>query len=235
MTKYQLNKDIDTKTDILCEIPDDKKFIYPNIIDYRDFCLPTNNQENTPHCVGYTVSGYLEVEYWKKYHIPKQFDAQKIYQAGRKYKPDTISGTKLEYSLLQLKKDNLFSGFISLFKCKTINNLKYVIHQYGCVMCALTITDEWYNLDRNYIIKKNKKHTILGGHCVLCPGYCKDGAYIQNSWGFKKWGNYGFAILPWELLIEQFDYGVFIKRFNFRPEYLENFLDESKSRSEYNR
>lgn len=229
MTKYLLNEDVDTSCDEEIEIPNNSNFIYPNIIDYRDFCLPTNNQGNTPHCVGYTVGGYLEVEYWKRFHIPKQFNAEKLYRSGRIYKPDTINGTKIEYVLKQLKKDNLFSGFIISFKCKTIDNLKYIIHQYGCVMCALTITDEWYNLDSDYVIKANKKRKILGGHCVLCPGYCQKGIHIQNSWGYKKWGNYGFAILPWKLLLEQFDYGVFVKRFNFHEEYVRNFLNESTS------
>lgn len=204
------------------------RYCYPNVIDYRDFCLPTNNQDNTPHCVGYTVGAYLEVEYWKRYHIPKQFNAEEIYKAGRKYKADTIDGTKIEHCLLQLKKDKVFYGSILSYIPQSVNEVRYVVHQYGITMCGLLITDEWYNLDKEFVIKESKKPKVLGRHCVLCCGYCKKGVYIQNSWGFKKWGNYGFCIVPWNMWMKQIQCCVFIKNLKFNLEKTERLLDVEK-------
>lgn len=181
------------------------EYRHPNIIDLRDFCLPTDNQGNTPHCVGYTVGGFLEVHNWKNTHIPRQINAEKLYDLGRKYKADTRTGTRLEYVLSQLKTDGFIKGTPKKIETKDI---KYFIHQYGVVMCAFYITNEWYSLDRKYRIKEKKTPKTLGGHCVLGCGYCEDGLYIQNSWGYKKWGNYGFAIVPWNLVYKQLSYSM---------------------------
>ena len=234
MKKPSLNSDVDTSAVANFWIDDyDKNFVYPDKIDYRDFCLPTGNQGDTPHCVGYTVAGYFEVNYWKKYHIPKQFNSQKIYQFGREYKADTIEGTKLEYSLISLL-HFLYTGRIYTIVPRSIENLKYITHQYGCMMLAMKITDEWYDLTRDGYIKRHKKPYIIGGHCVLCCGYCKDGIYIQNCWGYEKWGNYGFAVIPWDLALSQIDYVVFIDNFNFMDNMIGRFLNESGCRSKCN-
>lgn len=228
MTKYKLNDDICLFGLKNFKVEEQDNFVYPNIIDYRDFCLPTDNQHNTPHCVGYTVGGYLEVNYWKRYHIPKQFNAEIIYKSGRRFKPDTMDGTRIEYCLQQLKKDKVISGSILSFKPETSNQLKYIIHQYGIMMCALKITDEWYKLDSEYRIKEKKNPKILGGHCVLCCGYSLKGVYIQNSWGFEKWGNYGFAIVPWNMWVKQIDNCVFIKNLKFNLTETEKILNDRK-------
>jgi hypothetical protein len=192
----------------------DSSFKTPNVIDLRDLCLSTNNQHNTPYCVGYSVASYLEVNNWKNTHIPIQLDAQKIYRCGREYKADTISGTKPEYCILNLIDNDVLSGdivkFQSLVNIYNPDVLKMMIHSNGVIITGFEITDEWYNVHSGIITKKNNPKK-LGLHCVLCCGYCDDGIYIQNSWGIKEWGYYGYAILPWELLITQFCYGVFIK------------------------
>lgn len=225
MKQQELNEDVCLSSLKNFKINDSKDYIYPNIIDYRDFCLPTNNQRDTPHCVGYTVGGYLEINYWKTFHIPRQFKADEIYKAGRQYKPDTISGTRIEYCLLQLKSDNVFKGTIYSYIPKSVDQVKYAVHQYGPLMCGLIITDEWYDLDKEFKIKEKKKYKILGGHCVLCCGYNKNGVFIQNSWGYQKWGNYGFALVPWEMWMKQIRCCVFIKKLVFNLNKTESFLD----------
>jgi len=206
MAKYQLNEDVDVSfSRRRSKRSSQNGYRCPGIIDLRDFCLPTNDQENTPHCVGYTVAGFLEVHNWQETHIPVQMNAEKLYELGRKYKADTKSGTRLEYVLFQMKNDGFIDGEFKQIETKDI---KYYIHQYGVVMCAFYITDEWYSLDRNYKIKEKRTPKKLGGHCVLGCGYCKDGLYVQNSWGYKKWGNYGFAIVPWNLVNTQLSYAM---------------------------
>ena len=139
-----------------------------------------------------------------------------------------MDGTRIEYCLQQLKKDKVISGSILSFKPETSNQLKYIIHQYGIMMCALKITDEWYKLDSEYRIKEKKNPKILGGHCVLCCGYSLKGVYIQNSWGFEKWGNYGFAIVPWNMWVKQIDNCVFIKNLKFNLTETEKILNDRK-------
>lgn len=201
----------------------------PSFIDLRDFCLPTNNQGNTPHCVGYTVAAYFEVENWKKTHIPVQFDASKIYSIGRQYKADTPAGTKLEYCLLGLRHKNVFIGEICSFSAidtDMVDAVKCHVHTNGVLMCAFNITDEWFDLSWKNIIKPSKNFHILGGHCVLCCGYNQDGMYIQNSWGYDQWGNYGFAIVPWKLVPKQLNYCVFIRDFEICKENMEIMCNE---------
>ena len=206
------------------------KYRFPNFIDHRDFCLPTNNQRNTPHCVGYTIAGYFEIEYWKKTHIPKQFLADKIYQVGRETLADSISGTKLEYCLHGLKSSKYYDGQTILFSSGIYieETIKSFIHTYGQAMMAFQITDEWYSLNSKAIIKEKKRPKNLGGHCVLCCGYNMDGIYIQNSWGYQKWGNYGFALVPWSLVMKQFRYGIVINNLSFNDDKITEILfDES--------
>lgn len=191
----------------------DSSFKTPNFIDLRDFCLSTNNQYNTPYCVGYSVAAYFEVFLWKKTHIPRQLNAEKIYKVGREYKADTMSGTRPEYCLYGLENKGFFTGevikFQSLINVYTPEVIKMMVHTNGVLITGFNITDEWYCIkDGKIECKKDPKE--LGMHCVLCCGYCDKGLYIQNSWGIKEWGNYGYAILPWELVTKQFCYGVFV-------------------------
>lgn len=207
----------------------DSSFKTPNVIDLRDFCLATNNQYNTPYCVGYSVASYLEIYNWKNTHIPVQLDAQKIYKCGREYKADTISGTKPEYCLLKLLEYDVFSGeiikFESIINIYNPDTLKMMVHTNGALIVGFDITDEWYDI-KDGIIQQKSAPQRLGLHCVLCCGYCKDGVYIQNSWGIKEWGHYGYAILPWKLLINQFCYGIFVKNLIIK-ENINNFIMET--------
>jgi hypothetical protein len=43
----------------------DKKFIAPRKLDFRDMCLSTDNQNDSPHCAGYATAGMIEMDNWK--------------------------------------------------------------------------------------------------------------------------------------------------------------------------
>ena len=227
---FQLSDDINVENASCVSINKSLQYRHPNIIDHRDFCLPTNDQGTMPNCVGYTVAAFFEIKYWKHFHVPVQFPAQKIYQLGRKYKCDSIAGTRIEYCLESLKSLNVFDGEIYKFCCDENDycDFKCMLHECDSLMCAFTITDEWYSLNRKYIIKEKSNPKKLGGHCVLCCGYCDDGIYIQNSWGYKNWGNYGFGLLPWNLVYKQLNYTVAIRNFNLNENAMEIFLSETK-------
>jgi C1A family cysteine protease len=82
---------------------------------------------------------------------------------------------------------------------RTINDIKFAIHEYGTVILGFRITSEWNLVDsKTGKISISNNPSSLGGHCVLGVGFDDEGLYIQNSWA-ESWGIYGFAILPWKL------------------------------------
>ena len=87
---------------------------------------------------------------------------------------------------------------------KTIEKLKYLIHKYDFLHAGFVIDEGWYspNQEDPYIKKSSNSQ---GGHAVLIVGYDNTGLYIQNSWG-TSWGSKGFAILPWDLVLDQLMY-----------------------------
>jgi len=214
MKRYLINRDVDVQCTSKRVFVSKDNACYPNVISLRDLCLPTNDQGNTPHCVGYTVAAYLEVENWKRTGVPVQFNAELIYKYGRQYKPDTISGTKIEYCFSGMETNDVCSGQLNVFSgnCDVVRSY---VHRYGCFMSAFSVTDEWFNVSMFNVVKVSKKPKKLGGHCVLCCGYNKTGIYVQNSWGYQDWGNYGFATIPWKLVEEQFCYGVVVDNLQF--------------------
>ena len=42
-----------------------------------------------------------------------------------------------------------------------------------------------------------KGSNYVGGHCVLCVGYNKQGFIIRNSWG-TSWADHGYITIPYE-------------------------------------
>ncbi|HEU4601442.1 MAG TPA: C1 family peptidase [Steroidobacteraceae bacterium] len=47
------------------------------------------------------------------------------------------------------------------------------------------------------VVKPIKKRDSIGGHAYALVGFNRTGFVLQNSWGMK-WGNCGFAVLPYE-------------------------------------
>lgn len=213
--KYKLDADVNVSKPKAFTAESTKlSYYYPRSIDFRDMCLPTNNQGKTPHCVGYAVAGYIEVNYWKMFHIPLQFPADKIYQKAKELENNNEDGTTIEYGFRAAKELNYFSGDIQTFEPWKAN-VKFQLHKYGICCGAFQITDEWYDVgNRTGMIQSKRNPEILGGHAVLVCGYNDDGIYIQNSWGYDDWGKYGFAILPWEMVQKQMVYGVIIDNFS---------------------
>ena len=180
------------------------EFLAPRKIDNRDMLLMSSNQGNTPHCAGYATAGYIEFQNWKHLHYPRQVDGDEIYRQAKTIDWIKSEGTTLSSAIKGAIQLGFIKGELKAIK-KTRIAIKFAIHQYGVVVSAFDITDEW-----NYVNGKTGMLNILdgeaedlGGHAVLLCGYDKDGVYIQNSWG-ENWGVHGFAIVPWELFDKQF-------------------------------
>lgn len=94
-------------------------------------------------------------------------------------------------------KDTEHCRISSYYRCKTAENIKTAIYNYGPVLAAV----DWYDdnsLDSDYVVKQGT--TGGGGHAILLYGWDEKGFLFQNSWGIR-WGNEGRAILPYSYYI----------------------------------
>lgn len=191
----------------LCATPN---FIAPNVIDNRDLCSCTENQGQAPKCAAYTASQYAENIRWRLDGYPPTIDMNQIYDYAKTV--DGMNGgdgTTLDAVAKALLHFNHLKGSESNIKIinNNIDDIKFAIHKYGVVMLAFNITHEWFKLnERNPVLPFNIVSPSAGGHAILGCGYNKDGVFIQNSWG-KEWGSYGFALIPWNKVQEQYMYG----------------------------
>ena len=171
------------------------QFVAPRKIDFRDMCLPSNDQGQFPHCAGYATAGYIEVQNWRIKHYPEQLDGSAIYFAAKAVEGRQGDGTTLQCAIQGAINLGLVSGK-GIIVNKSINDVKFAIHQYGVVVAGFMITDDWNYVEKNTGIIRDSggKAVIRGGHAVLLCGLDSIGFYIQNSWGFN-WGIDGFATL----------------------------------------
>ncbi|HUS00469.1 MAG TPA: C1 family peptidase [Chitinophagaceae bacterium] len=95
---------------------------------------------------------------------------------------------------------------------REIRDMHAALNETGILYATLMVHRGWHNpggelKEYKYLGNGKKKSIRLpviervkdadGGHAVAIVGYTQDGFIIQNSWG-KKWGNNGFALLPYE-------------------------------------
>lgn len=192
----------------LMRTPD--KFVAPRKLDFRDMCIQTSNQQQTPHCTGYSTAGYIEVQNWKTLHYPEQIDGDKIYLEAKKLDGYVGNGTWTKFSVQAAMNLGLIKGTIE-YIVPDRRSLMFAIHEHSVCIGSLEITNEWNAVGKDGIIPTWNNSNKIGGHAILICGYSEDGIYIQNSWG-SEWGLYGFALLRWEQFDKQFRDGVIIRR-----------------------
>lgn len=186
------------------------RFIAPETVDLRDYCLKTANQGDQPWCAAYSAAGFAENILWRKTDVPSIIDAAPLYRYAKEHdgSPKT-DGTTLNAALEAL----LDKGYFDVKECsvkvlRTAEHVKYAIHKFGCCLLGMMVTGEWYDCckAKSTISGKGGSHVTLGGHAVLCCGFTRDGVIIQNSWGVE-WGAYGFALITWNEFERRFVYG----------------------------
>lgn len=193
------------------------KFVAPRTVDLRDYCTPASNQGNAPHCAGHAAAAYAENILWRKNDYYEDIDPDMIYYAAKKIDGcggGLESGTTLT-AVLQILLDK---GYFDKRKCeiKVIwkdddyeSKIKYAIHKYGCLLLALNIFEEFYYVNSKKTSITGKSHgNKVGGHALMCCGMLPEGIIILNSWG--DWGQFGFALVTWEALREQFLYAALL-------------------------
>lgn len=92
---------------------------------------------------------------------------------------------------------------------RQIRDMHAALNETGILFATLMVHQGWQKPDKTSAKKYRygRKEILLpviqrreradDGHAVAIVGYTKDGFIIQNSWG-EKWGNRGFALLPYE-------------------------------------
>lgn len=187
-------------------------FIAPETIDLRDYCCQTRDQGRLPWCAAFAATGFASNVNWRKNDIPMQYDPAPIYTFAKTIDgcPDT-DGTSLIAVFLALLKDGIFDQERCEIKVlRTIEQVKYAVHKFGCCIVGLNVSHEWYTCNRNKsTISGRKDSEQIGGHAVLVCGYNRDGVMIQNSWN-TDWGSYGFALITWNEFAREFMYGAVI-------------------------
>lgn len=196
--------------------------INPLIIDNRQMMSPTDNQQSFPACAGFSAATLIESLYWKHTGKLKQLDSLQVYQLA-KQNDGAINedGTYLEYSIdavIKLCKNDPEFSFLNEVKLgvfyndKTFNTVemtKHLIHKYDFLQVGFNIDEGWNDCNNeNYILKPSGKS--LGGHAVNLCGYDSNGFYILNQWG-TVWGSKGYGVIPYDLFIKQFMYGVYLQ------------------------
>lgn len=186
----------------------DTRFVAPLRRDNRDICIRTSDQGTSFNCAAYSTAGFIEVTNWKKNHYPSQIDPDPIYIGAKKLDGDDNSGTTLEHAVESALSLNLISGDLQYIENR-VNDIKFAIHQYDVFIAGFDITPEWNSVTPTGRISSNNSSVYMGGHAVLVCGYDQEGIYLQNSWG-EFWGLYGFGLLSWEQVHDQFCYGLVI-------------------------
>lgn len=91
----------------------------------------------------------------------------------------------------------------------SVVDLQAAILNIGAIYVSANVHDGWDTLMRSRATAVPKNHASLsvipaaknpgslGGHAFALVGYNQRGFIVQNSWG-TRWGNAGFAILPYE-------------------------------------
>ena len=191
--------------------------VNPLKIDNRQLVSPMDDQGDVPGCAGWSACTLIESEYWKQTGKLVQLDAKHVYARAKMLDGEpSQDGTYLECSLsaaLELcGKDFIGQKKIKLFQRQgddTVEMVKFLIHKYDFLQVGFNIDEGWYQCtNNNYVIKKFGRN--CGGHAVLLVGYDLTGFYVCNQWG-KNWGALGFAIIPYDLFMEQFMYGAYLE------------------------
>jgi len=201
--------------DDLPKLRANSRFVAPTVVNSMGLCTVVEDQGATSKCAAYAVTSFAETILWKRNNFPTQLDYDKVYAEAKK-----IDGSPNEDgTTLPAAFEGLLKVYPDIFKgegrCKLIHayggnmeDIKYALHRYGCMVGGFNITEDWFNCDRSCKgwIPSTKGAKVVGGHAVLVCGYNDKGLQILNSWG-ETFGEYGFATLRWSDAKVQFGYG----------------------------
>lgn len=81
----------------------------------------------------------------------------------------------------------------------SLSDLQSAIVEVGAIYCSANVHKGWFiGHTQEPVIIPWEGMEPVGGHAFALVGYTADGFIVQNSWGYKQWGYFGFAILGYE-------------------------------------
>lgn len=187
-------------------------FVAPPYIDSRPYCLESNQQGSSPHCVGFTVAGYIEVHRWRETRKPEQIDGHKIYNEAKKIDGDNAAGTHLESGV----KAAINLGYLpkgSEFKTiATLQDVRFALHKHTVLIGAFRVTEGWNHVDIKSGFIDESKNSFTNYHAALICYYNdrEESVGWQNSWG-HRWAVKGFGRMSQKEFDRQFECGVVIE------------------------
>jgi len=122
----------------------------------------------------------------------------------RKQWPDTLQGRGHFDTAIGKAALAIPCGAYYRIKHREVRDVHAALNETGAVYCTMMVHDGWD--DPGKLKVKLGSHTLPvierrgraeSGHAIALVGYGREGFIVQNSWG-KKWGNNGFALLPYE-------------------------------------
>ena len=175
-----------------------------------DYFLPAKDQGKKPWCAGYAAASYLENILWRRDDVPQKVDPTWIYQWAKQHDGmPNADGTSLTAVLDALTAYKFFPADVCPVKVlRTIEQVKYALHKYGCCLLGLNISKEWYSCNSKKTAiygQKGCDNSLIGGHAVAAGGMDENGIQLLNSWG-EPWGRDGFFIISWKELSREFAY-----------------------------
>ena len=197
-------------------VPDerDKKYLIENKLSLKNTLLTSKywnadgwwgNQGNTPQCVGYSWSHWIEdgpVEHGGKAPI---IHPTLIYSEAQKvdeWYGENYDGTSVRGGAKYLKATNKISSYLWTYD---VNVLTKTVLTTGPVVVGTNWYSSMFKPDRNGVIRAVGR--IVGGHAYVINGVdTKTKLFrIKNSWG-REWGKSGHAFISFtdmEKLIKQ--------------------------------
>lgn len=173
------------------------------------------NQEDKPHCVGYSTASLKMQQEFKEHKKYYAFDPDWMYNECKKQDGYLGDGTYLRVALKIIQqqgylakaeryklKDDTFFKIERYIRLTSKQQIKEALYHIGPVVFGITVDENIFSPVRGIVPEPGGK--VIGGHAMLIVGYDDNkkclgsrGAFrIKNSWG-KEWGSKGLAWLPY--------------------------------------
>jgi len=157
---------------------------------YWDFPVDSLNQDDTPHCVGFSIADFgINLPTYTSYTNEDGHDF--YYKCKIKEgHPGEENGSNLRAAAKVMKDAGRINAYAFANK---VDSIKWWLLNKGPMIAGTVWTTDMYETNENFVIKPTGSR--VGGHAYLLNGYTSDGYIsIQNSWG-NDWGLNGKAYI----------------------------------------
>lgn len=181
----------------------DKKYLIENKLTLPKTILTTKywdsdvwwgNQGNTPQCVGYAWSHWIEDGPVTHDGTPPSINPTLIYSEAQKmdeWYGENYDGTSVRGGAKYLKSTNKISSYLWTYD---LNVLIDTVLTKGPVVVGTNWYTSMFRPDKNGLIRATGR--VAGGHAYVINGVDKNKKLfrIKNSWG-REWGKSGYAFI----------------------------------------